>query len=387
LVVLLQKQKADLQQENGRLHSILAAHVINVDCGGQLNAVKALGRLHRSALSKKVDPSLLNAVGQVLKGWITKVSDYHRDGKKHPLRAFLNNCRFEEELEEAIAVAHYLITNRRREDGPVVLFDVCCGKGFASMLVAYLAPFVEGLAAVESVVMIDLKLGRRVSAHVEVAQIDADAGLCRPIEMKEANIHDLHFPRDLGLLEPSAPSAVFVGVHLCNRLSARCAELFVELPSTVLLVLSPCCIPRGRTITINKQSLEPSVLVSNREKGKRVDQSSAYDKWVDFLFTALPGKVRSSTDSSSSTDGGGGDDPELAQKQLEKLPLKGGKHRRNCWIAATKQKTELKLPVITSRGNGFLITDMGEICMDFYFKGGCRYKKRCRFNHVRGQAL
>ena len=76
-------------------------------------------------------------------------------------------------------------------------------------------------------------------------------------------------------------------------------------------------------------------------------------------------------------------------KSVEKLPLKGGKHRRNCWICASKPRTpDFKLPVVTGRGNGCLMTEEdGEICMDFFFRGGCRYKKRCKFKHVRGQAL
>eukprot|EP00957_Ditylum_brightwellii_P152323 11596541-Ditylum_brightwellii.AAC.1 len=52
------------------------------------------------------------------------------------------------------------------------VYDVCCGKGFFAMLLAYVAPTFEPFAAIQGITMLD-KSDSISQMHLQVAQQDA----------------------------------------------------------------------------------------------------------------------------------------------------------------------------------------------------------------------
>ena len=57
------------------------------------------------------------------------------------MAGFVGHTRFFEELEEALVAVALLLRSRRTSNatGPRPVYDLCCGKGFAGMLVAGMA--------------------------------------------------------------------------------------------------------------------------------------------------------------------------------------------------------------------------------------------------------
>eukprot|EP00958_Prasinococcus_capsulatus_P006378 scaffold603_cov404-Prasinococcus_capsulatus_cf.AAC.52 len=80
------------------------------------------------------------------------------------------------------------------------VYDVCCGKGFFAMLLAYVAPTFEPFAAIQGITMLD-KSDSISQMHLQVAQQDAVSGICLPIRYLQADIHDNQLARRLGLLD------------------------------------------------------------------------------------------------------------------------------------------------------------------------------------------
>eukprot|EP00958_Prasinococcus_capsulatus_P006379 scaffold603_cov404-Prasinococcus_capsulatus_cf.AAC.53 len=147
-------------------------------------------------------------------------------------------------------------------------------------------------------------------------------------------------------------------------------------------VVSPCCIPSGRTIELNGHEFEPSTL-----KGRPIKE--AYEAWVQWLFEALPGQdwtrgTASVHDLKADKEGSKSEHahPHIngARKLQRAMPLKGGSHRRNIFLIATKRGSTLPPYVpLEELDNG------GEaICRYYWFKGKCPFKNRCRYKHLQG---
>ena len=82
----------------------------------------------------------------------------------------------------------------------VEVYDVCCGKGFFSMLLAYVAPRFPPLSHIAGITMLD-KSGIISQTHLKVAQRDAFEEVCLPIRYLQADIHDNQLARKLYLLD------------------------------------------------------------------------------------------------------------------------------------------------------------------------------------------
>ena len=82
----------------------------------------------------------------------------------------------------------------------LVVYDLCSGKGFFSLLLSSLAPLLPVLAAaVSEVVMVDKNSGTHNPiglAHVGAANRTPD---CLPIRFVQANLHDKQLPLRLGM--------------------------------------------------------------------------------------------------------------------------------------------------------------------------------------------
>jgi hypothetical protein len=121
-----------------------------------------------------------------------------------------------------------------------VLVDLCCGKGFFSLIAALERPSM-------AVVMIDS------SSAIKTEHADALPNLT----FLRADIMSSAFAATLDTaltaactpLPPQAPDRVAVpgcgiavGIHLCGKLSPRAVELFCASPLLSTLLLVPCCL-------------------------------------------------------------------------------------------------------------------------------------------------
>lgn len=162
------------------------------------------------------------------------------------------------ELTEAFGVLHAcrralakLDTGRPARDTarPAVIFDLCCGKGFASLVLALSMP--ESLVvAVDTDPSMDLShfcgQPNLVFEALDVTAADAGARL-EEIRLREAVARGfaLDLPR------------VAVGMHLCGPLSPHAARIFCDLPAPAALVLAPCCLDKRKSrVKIKAKSLQ-----------------------------------------------------------------------------------------------------------------------------------
>ena len=119
-------------------------------------------------------------------------------------------------------------------DAPSVIVDLCCGKGFASVLMAH--EFPRAL-----ILMFDANTAIKPNAaalsnvHFHTADI-FDGGFATKLRsLIDAALRErLSSPRTL--------RCVAVGMHLCGSLSPRAIELFEQTDLLDGLVLAPCCL-------------------------------------------------------------------------------------------------------------------------------------------------
>jgi hypothetical protein len=155
----------------------------------------------------------------------------------------------------------------------LTIFDVCCGKGYFTMLAAFILAKHENLLDhIESLVMLDkqsdiiwdhvaeanelfkMKMFHPssdtpplpLSVRTDCLKIEAWAGV---------NIFDESFTKILASRSGNSNIAL-IGIHLCRRLSSR----FVELkncfhPSIAISILAPCCVPIVGAISIRRRPL------------------------------------------------------------------------------------------------------------------------------------
>jgi hypothetical protein len=119
-------------------------------------------------------------------------------------------------------------------EAPSVIVDLCCGKGFASVLMAQEFPHAL-------ILMFDAN-----------EAIKPNAVVFSNVRYHTADIHDAGFAAKLRSLidaalrkRPSPPRAlrcVAVGMHLCGSLSPRAIELFEQTDLLDGLILAPCCL-------------------------------------------------------------------------------------------------------------------------------------------------
>ena len=147
----------------------------------------------------------------------------------------------------------------------VVIFDLCSGKGFTSILLAHRYPRAR-------VLMLDnnkkINLAHLHSLHPRVTFH------CVDLYAPEA----LEIVRDAVALHGSTAAAV-VGVHLCGDLARRAMQLWDESRSDAL-VLSPCCLVRE----VGEHKRPAGRFGYGLSRLARTSGWDAYHLWCQFLF-------------------------------------------------------------------------------------------------------
>jgi len=264
------------------------------------SAIRALPDtlLLRAPESKLKYTQLVADIGDVLQSWSKRwvgLSEW---------QSFLNRKSFCHEVEEAVVPIYeviMLVEQRemvRQSAGSVVppvldVVDLCCGKGFFAMLLSYLAPKYPLLERhIRRIVIVeknrDVKWDHIHACNVDVvaATTDTDTSVKGGEDAVTSvlarlhidvwgntNIHSEEFERRLldihrgshcSVMTPTTKQhasqsatkpqpevgLVFVGIHLCRRLSSRFVELAnmfrcrESRATTAGVVLAPCCLPR-----------------------------------------------------------------------------------------------------------------------------------------------
>jgi hypothetical protein len=385
-----------LYNASQRFSPLLSSHMYKL-----LHASKALQGLESSPVMLSASQQLRDAVIKVLHQWLTL---WQNDRQ---VASFLNHTRFQEEVEEALVpigeVIEYLASARashthhtcaepeqHQVTGDVQhkysVFDLCAGKGFVSMLLAWVARFIPLLHAnIHEVVMVDkattIKLHHIDASNAITAAATADtdgdgdgAGssdrLPLPIRCVQTDLHDTYLLTNLGM-QPHT-RAIIIGIHMCRRLAPRCLQIYSQAASNFdCVVLSPCCVPPpGPPIHLNG-------LVHEYQAG---EQTQNYERWVGWLFQATQaleqGTSQTVAPSSSTTT-----TTTAATSKHFTAPLKGGKHRCNAFIVATRDAKRTRQ--VADRLM-FATPDASTTCLQYWHHGRCKRGDACKFEHVRG---
>ena len=178
---------------------------------------------------------------------------------------------------------------------PSAIVDLCCGKGFLSLLLALEHPWLP-IVLVDSNPLIKMD---HVAALPNLTFMRADIGRR---EFTDELV--LAIESATQALSAGAPLAArdrafnvgLVGMHLCGPLSPRAIDIFGQTASFGSLVLVPCC-------------LDPRTDLALKLKARQ-EKVDPYDLKVlqlrELLETAAAGiEVRVSRDTSMRTSGGG----------------------------------------------------------------------------------
>jgi hypothetical protein len=182
---------------------------------------------------------LTNRVIQILQQW---GESWAGQSGWHTL---LNKKSLLHEVEESIVTLHFLLNwlERRCEQTPVTLVDVCCGKGILSMLASCLFRDVVS-THVTGIIMLDKQ--RDINWNHILASNENAQEECRPMIQTwgGCNLHDIDQITER--LEGRYGPVALVGVHLCNLLSPACVGVANTLgpEKCPFLCLAPCCLPR-----------------------------------------------------------------------------------------------------------------------------------------------
>lgn len=155
---------------------------------------------------------------------------------------------------------------------PAVVVDLCCGKGFASLLMALSMPN-SLVIAVDS--NPHMELGHfRGQPNLAFRQLDVTSPSAgeKIAAAAAEEAERLGWKEDAGALP-----VVVVGVHLCGPLSGHAARIFQETAAPAALALAPCCLDKGR----------PEV--KRRAKKLCVDP---HGLWCQELLFGLPAACR-----------------------------------------------------------------------------------------------
>jgi len=127
----------------------------------------------------------------------------------------------------------------------VTVFDLCCGKGLESLVLAKSLPQAQVVAVDTNP---NMELGHfRHQANLSFLALDvtsASAGSRLAAAAAE---------KALTTAQPAAAPLLIVGVHLCGSLSDHAMRLFKEAPGPAALVLLPCCFD-GRDPSIKRRA-------------------------------------------------------------------------------------------------------------------------------------
>jgi hypothetical protein len=157
-------------------------------------------------------------------------------------QGLLNKSSLLHEIEESIVALCPLLEwldDRKEENEPIILVDVCCGKGIFAMLASYMF---QDDPRVERIVMLDKA---EIKWNHILAANDSALNDGRPMITMWDNCN-LHGDGIVDRLDSLKAPLALVGLHLCKTLSPT----FVGITNTLgplkcpYLCLAPCCLPR-----------------------------------------------------------------------------------------------------------------------------------------------
>ena len=158
-----------------------------------------------------------------------------------------------------------------RRDGPVpvmlppptAVVDLCCGKGFFSLLLALEYPWLpivlvdsnpsikmEHVAAIHNLAF----LRADISRHEFIGELEEAVEAC----VLKAAVRDSRKHGDAEaasvISPPSQKRVATVGMHLCGPLSPRAIDIFAAAPIFDLLLLVPCCLDARTDLPLKLQA-------------------------------------------------------------------------------------------------------------------------------------
>jgi hypothetical protein len=237
-----------------------------------------------STTTKKTYHATTLQVVDILRTW------GHKWAGQRSWQSVLNKPSLQHEVEESIVALYHLhewlvlsSKKRKRSKEPIVVVDLCCGKGLFSMLLSYMVGSVWKDCGISSIVLLD-KATSIDWNHVEAAnETAAQEGRPELNLWKGVNLHDYDIL--LERLLALKTTLALVGIHLCKTLSPTAISLVNGLGRIICpyFLLAPCCLPRVVTSKYMKpeqrkipihQYEAPSVRLERRRAMKQRDQAS-----------------------------------------------------------------------------------------------------------------
>lgn len=163
-------------------------------------------------------------------------------------QTLLNKKSLLHEIEESITALSFLLNwlEKRQDNTPVTIVDVCCGKGILSMLASHVCRNVQSISGI---IMLDIQTDINWN-HIHASNENAnDEG--RPIIQTwgGCNLNELDSVIDRLEKDQNSSNSQYalIGIHLCKLLSPSCAGLANTLgkDKCTFLCLAPCCMPRA----------------------------------------------------------------------------------------------------------------------------------------------
>lgn len=145
--------------------------------------------------------------------------------------------RLRKELTEAFGLLHACkralkklqesLESTHDEGRGVTIVDLCCGKGFSSLVLACSMPQANVLAVDRNAKM-DL-------SHFNV---------CENLRFQHMDLESPKLATDLAATLDGSSLVLLVGVHLCGMLSIYATRLFKQMTCPSALILVPCCLDK-----------------------------------------------------------------------------------------------------------------------------------------------
>lgn len=181
---------------------------------------------------------ITSKVIQILHQWASRWSG------KQGWQTLLNKKSLLHEVEESI-VSLQILNNwleQRNSSNPIILVDVCCGKGILTMLASYFYCN-KTTTDVSGIIMLDkqdINWNHIIASNEMVLKEGEDRPL---IETWQCNLHEIDSV--VKRLEAKQKQLALVGIHLCKQLSPACASVVNALgpQKAPFLCLAPCCLP------------------------------------------------------------------------------------------------------------------------------------------------
>ncbi|KAL7539359.1 hypothetical protein ACHAWF_006384 [Thalassiosira exigua] len=166
----------------------------------------------------------------------------------------LNKKSLLHEVEESVVALQLLLDwmerKRSSQDAPVILLDVCCGKGILSMLASYLFRG-KTSSHVSNIIMLDKQQDINWNHIVASNENASEEGRPSIKTWGGCNLNEIDQVLErLEAIDDKAGNSIepfaLVGIHLCKQLSPSCVGVANALgpERAPFLCLAPCCLPR-----------------------------------------------------------------------------------------------------------------------------------------------